>query len=492
MIVSRFFNLIQYKMIAVLIIAALSVSCDTNEFIESNNSDNMESEAIQPFTENPYYWQYKREPVLLIGGSWQDNLFNHPTGLESHLDLLLESGGNYVRNTMSHRNTDNEFAYVQTDGKFNLDQFNEEYWERFENFLEMTHERDIIVQIEVFDPWDLFEDHEAQGGWSKNPYNPVNNVNYTAEESGLPTAVDYAPGGAPSDHTFYYTVPELDNNQLVLGYQQAFVDRLLSISLEYPNVIYSIQNETGEELAFGDYWADYIHVKAEDIGRSVYVTDMRREADLTSPDHYHTYDNNKRFNFLDVSQNNWMTGQHHYDQIIFVWEYISESPRPINNVKIYNRDGENVSVARFFRILFAGGASARFHRPAFRDDIDAQEISTEWGLGIGPLSQTTIRSGRMFADSFDLFTSSPNNDLLSEREDNEAYALANPGQQHSVYFPKGGDVSLDVSAMDGTLEVRWLDIDNATWQEPRQVENSGSLTLQTPGDGDWVAVIYRD
>jgi hypothetical protein len=482
----------QYKFIAVLLIAAFGVSCDKNVANEGDQAANIEADAIQPYTENPYYWQYQGEPVLLIGGSWQDNLFNHPTGLESHLDLLHENGGNYVRNTMSHRNTGNVFAYAKTDGEYDLDQFNDEYWERFENFLEMTHERGIIVQIEVFDPWDLFEDHEAQGGWSKHPWNPINNVNYTEEESGLPTAVDYAPGGSPSDHTFFYTVPDLENNQLVLDYQQAFVDQMLSISLDYPNVVYSIQNETGEELAFGDYWADYIHEKAEEAGRSVYVTDMRRAADLTSPDHYHTYDNNERFNFLDIAQNNWMTGQHHYDQIIFVRDYISEAPRPINNVKIYNRDGDDESVARFFRIYFAGGASARFHRPAFRDDIDAQEISTEWGLGLGPLSQKTIRNGRMFADSFDIFASSPNNDLLSEREENEAYALANIGQQYAVYFPNGGEVILDVSTMQGSLEVRWLDIENSAWQESQQVEGNGSLPLQTPGDGHWLVVIQND
>jgi len=471
------------KMITILVIAAFSLSCMSMK----TNID--ESGAVHPFTDNPYYWQYQGEPVLLLGGSWQDNLFNHPMGLERHLDLLLENGGNYVRNTMSHRNTGNVFAYVQTDGKFDLDRFNEEYWQRFEDFLNMTHERNIIVQIEVFDPWDLFEDHEAQGGWSKHPYNPVNNINYTEAESGLPTVVDYAPADSPSDHPFFNSVPELDNNQIVFGYQKAYVDRMLLHSLKYPNVIYCIQNESGEELAFGDYWADYIHQKAQKAGRTVYVTDMRRNADLTASDHYHIYDNTERFNYLDVAQNSWMTDQHHYDQILFVRDYISEAPRPINTVKIYNRDGDDESVARYFRIIFAGGASARFHRPAFRDDTDAQEISTSWGLGLGPRARTTIGSARMLADRFDLFASRPANDLLSERADNEAYALANPGQQYAVYFPDGGEVILDVSSVQGSLELHWLDINNGAWQETQDAEGDGSITLQAPGPGHWVVVI---
>lgn len=451
-----------------------------------------EVKPIHPYTENPYYWEYGDNPVLLLGGTWQDNLFNHPTGLEGHLDLLVENGGNYVRNTMSHRNTDNVYAYDQIGGDYDLDQFNEEYWQRFEDFLRMTYERDIMVQIEVFDPWDLFADHEAQGGWSTHPFNPANNINYTSEESGLPTVIGYNPGGSPSNHPFFSSVPELDNNSVILVYQQAYVDKMLSITLEYPNVIYSIQNETGEELAFGDYWADYIYEKGQEADRTVYVTDMRRSGDLSSSDHYHIYDNEERFNFLDVAQNSWTTGQHHYDQIIFVRDYISDAPRPINTVKIYNRDGEEESVARFFRIIFAGGASARFHRPAFRDDSGAQEISTSWGLGLGPRAQTTIRSGRMLEDSFDIFASQPQNNLLSEREDNEAYVLAQPGQQYAVYFPNSGDVLLDVSAVEGLLELRWLDIDNAKWQEPKRVKNRESLTLQTPGDGDWAVVIRLD
>ena len=72
---------------------------------------------IRPYEKNPYFWQYKGEPVLLIGGSAHDNLFNHPDvgpdGLESHLDLLVECGGNYVRNTMSSRDEGNPWPFAQ-------------------------------------------------------------------------------------------------------------------------------------------------------------------------------------------------------------------------------------------------------------------------------------------------------------------------------------------------------------------------------------------
>ena len=51
-------------------------------------------DPIRIYSENPFYWEYKGEPVLLLGGSKEDNLFNHPEGLAEHLDLLESVGGN--------------------------------------------------------------------------------------------------------------------------------------------------------------------------------------------------------------------------------------------------------------------------------------------------------------------------------------------------------------------------------------------------------------
>lgn len=79
-----------------------SIVIDQQQPERSGNED-----YIKPSTENPYYWEYKGEHLLLMGGSWQDNLFNHPKNLKEHLDLLSSVGGNYVRNVMSHRNAEN-------------------------------------------------------------------------------------------------------------------------------------------------------------------------------------------------------------------------------------------------------------------------------------------------------------------------------------------------------------------------------------------------
>ncbi len=137
---------------------------------------------IQPWPKNPRYWQYQGRPVLLLGGSKDDNLFQIPD-LKEHLDEIQKAGGNYIRNTMSDRQDKGFEVYPfrqRPDGKYDLEQWNDEYWRRFENMLRWTAERDIIVQIEVWDRFDY-----STRNWEPNPYNPKNNVNYTYEQSGF-------------------------------------------------------------------------------------------------------------------------------------------------------------------------------------------------------------------------------------------------------------------------------------------------------------------
>lgn len=456
--------------------------------------ENFETDPIQPFSGNPFYWQYKGEPKLLLGGSWQDNLFNHPIGLEHHLDVLAACGGNYLRNTMSHRNVGNVFAYVQKDGKFDLDEFNPEYWQRFENFLRLTKDRDIIVQIEVFDPWDRFADHQSLGGWSKNPFNPDNNINYTSEESGLPTFIDYNPGSTPSDHPFYKTVPALENNELILGYQLAEVDKMLSISLNYPNVLYCLHNETGEELSFGDFFADHLHRRANEAGRKIFVTDMRYDRDIRLADFKYIYDNPQRYNFIDISQNNWQSGQVHYDRIMYVRRHILENPRPINFNKIYSgRGGEHdEAVARFFRIIFSGGASARFHRPHPLEDPSDHYNPSELGLGLSPMAQKYIRSARMLTDKLNLFTMEPRYDLISNLVNTWAYLLAESEKQYAVYFPDGGRATLDMTGEAGQWSFWWLNLKEGSWSQEESFMAGRRVNIQSPDKGHWAVVLLPD
>ncbi|MEW4567337.1 hypothetical protein AB1L88_05665 [Tautonia sp. JC769] len=439
-----------------------------------------DSGRIQPSASNPSYWQYRGETLVLLGGSDDDNLFQwDEPELRRHLDRLLDAGGNYIRNTMSSRDEGNLWPFAKgDDGRYDLDRPNREYWDHFDTLLRLAAERDIIVQIEVWDRFDF-----AREPWLLNPYNPANNRNYSVEESGLEPRYPNHPG--QNDNRFFFTVPGLDDNAGVLAYQQAQVDQMLSISLSYPNVLYCMDNETSGRPEWGAYWADYIASKASDAGVTVHLTEMWDPWDLSDPMHRHTIDHPDRYSFVDISQNNHQRGQAHWANMQEFRARLADRPRPINCVKVYGADSgrygtDRDGIERFWRNLVGGLASTRFHRP-------------DSGQGLNDRAVRHLRAARMLTEAVDLTGARPDRDgrLLLDRDENEAYLTRIPGSEYVVLFTDGGSVALDLSEEQGTFEVRWLDVTGARWRPSPDVEAGSSVPLDPPGGGIWVAVLKR-
>lgn len=486
-----------YLLFALMITALFFQNCSTRQKNSSVQIAAQADEAIEIFSQNPFYWQYKGEPILLRGGSKEDNLFNHPEGLKNHLQELKSAGGNYIRNTMSSRNPGNPWPFKKgSNGFYDLDQWDETYWERFENLLKWTSEMDIIVQIEIWDPWDYFKSEASLGygpenvGWESCPFNPALNINYTAEESRLKEEIDYFSKAIASDHHFFSTVPALEDNPVVREYQEAFVDKILSYTLKFPNVLYCMNNEIGEAPEWGEYWAQYIRGKAERAGKKVFMTDMRRKTDFSSEEQLHLLHNDDLYDFFEISQNSANNDQNHYDQIISIRTQVLDHPKPLNSVKIYGGEigkwttSVEEGTRRFWRSVFGGIAAVRFHRPGPSHQY--------FGLGLSELAKIHIRSMEQFVEAFDVFNSKPANQLLMDREPNEAYCLAEEGIAYAVYFPDGGNVSLDLSAVGGSINMSWLNISENSWSEVTVQKPDKQLQLQTPGKGHWLVLINRE
>ena len=288
-----------------LLMAALSPA------VSGNEGD------IRPYRNNPWYWEYKGEPVMLIGASDRDNLWQW-TGdvLTDHLDLIRSAGGNYVRNTMSDRNDGDTFAPKEIeDGLYDLDQWNEEYWNKLKFFFDETGKRDIIVHLTLWDHFDL----SGHGRFSRHPLNPENNINW-------------APG-IIKNATDYYGGSLATNNEPVLGYQHSYVDRIISLSAGYGHIFYNIANESGLGAEWDNYWALYIKEATARHGREIHITTM-----LFTPDNSVRRVMNYRniYSFAEVSQNNQdalgPVGKKHWENLLFWRKMIAmsnEGPMPV-------------------------------------------------------------------------------------------------------------------------------------------------------------------
>lgn len=441
-------------------------------------------DRVQPYHENPRYWQYKGEPVLFIGASDEDNPFQWPREkLLEQLEMMVAAGGNQIRNTMSDRDPDNLRAFAEIEpGKYDLSQWNPAYWERFETMLKETNKRGILVQIEI---WDRFDHSRAQ--WETDPYNPGNNVNYTYEESGfLP---EYPQHPSSNKQPFFFTVPALEDNALVRGYQEAFVRKVLEHTLRYDNVIYCIDNETSGAEEWGVYWAEFIRRIADGADREVELTEMWDEWRVWHPIHWRTIRHPERYDFVDLSQNNQIKGRDHWDNSRPAYLMIADDPRPINITKIYGSDihaakyeeglapNEYDAMASFWKGLHGGFATSRFHRP-------------DHGVGLSEPSIRAIKAAREWQKHFNIFRAQPDNfyELIEWASTNESYVNFIPGEAWSVFTPKGGRTALLIN--EQAVEVVWANLDTGEWFESVPGEfRDGRLWLEKPEGEMWLAVV---
>ena len=462
----------------------------------SSSAHDTNAERIQPWPENPRYWQYKGQPVILLGGSKTDHIFLLDD-LEPHLDEIQEVGANYVRCTMSQREgLDLKAHKLLPNGKFDLDQWNEEYWKRFSNMLKWTAERDIIVQIEVWDRFDY-----AARNWENSPWKPSNNVNYTSEQSGL--AQSYPESAYYHSQPFFQTIPGMKQYQkqydLIRRHQESFVEKMLSYSLPFGNVLYCMNNETASPAEWGRYWIEFINARASEKGVTVCTTDMFDDAyqgdkaKLTpfvfnDPEHY---------TFADISQvNSRNFDQVHWDQLLWNLEQVNKTyPRPCNHTKIYGSGyttfgtgGPEDGIERFWRNILGGSASARFHRP-------------DGGNGLNDFAKASIQAARLLEQRIKFWDITPHMELISDRAPNEAYLAAKPGERYAVYFTNGGSVKLDLSGAPGTYNITWISVSMGRVVETSEkggdrlmdatIEGGGVVPLSAPYKGGWVAAIMK-
>ena len=491
--------------LSILVVVALSAQPSgplAGQDTDRSQSDTTTSDAkanhnrIRPYDKNPSYWQYKGRPVLLLGGSKTDHIFLADE-LKEHLDEIAEVGANYVRCTMSQREgLDLKPHRRREDGKFDLNQWNDDYWKRFANCLKWCQEREIIIQIEVWDRFDFSTIH-----WETSPWNPGNNVNYSYEETGF--APEYPKHSSQDRQPFFHSIkgmPRYDKKlDPIRAFQEAFVAKMLSYSLDYGNVLYCMDNETSTPARWGQYWIEFIQAKAAEKGVTVCTTDMFDDA-FEAEKAKHTpiiFSDAEHYMFADISQvNSRNYDQAHWESLQWLIGQVNKThPRPSNHTKIYGSGyksfgtgGPEDGVERFWRNILGGSASSRFHRP-------------DSGNGLNDFAQGSIKAARILESLIKFWDITPQMGLLSDREPNEAYLAAKPGQSYALYFTDGGSVGLDLSDAKGPFEMTWISVSmgittrtSATGGyrlSKKTIEGGRVVTLSAPYKGGWVAALVK-
>ncbi len=469
------------------------------------------------------YWQYNGRRELLLGG-WnhghnpfidhdtdndRDNQgVSTPAQVRQAMDDLAGAGGNYLRCVLDPGMASGiqGFAFcAESDGRYDLRNMSGPFWERIAMFIGEAARRDIIVQIELWDRFDLIDG--SWGSWPVSPWNPKNNVNYTSASSGLATSY-----GSFARHPFLHSVPghpvyekspapKKKQFDTIRRFQDKFVDKLLSITLEYDNVLYCMNNETHIDPAWGRYWMRFIERKARASGKRVCTTDMFDDVYRANDSDGLTYQLTHRdaYDYIDVSQTNSRhRDQAHWDVIRWIADAAAKTSPPylMHMTKVYGNDlaldgkpwsrwrpgDSNNAIEEWWRNLIAGVAGVRFHRPTA-------------GIGLCDKSKNCIRATRKIETKVRFWDVAPRMDLLTAREPDEAYVAADPGKAYILYFTKDGSGSVGLKLSDHsdtTFELHWVNIDTGQWGPKSTLSGGRTPIISRPDNSShWVAAITR-
>jgi hypothetical protein len=142
------------------------------------------------------------------------------------------------------------------------------------------------------------------------------------------------------------------------------------------------------------------------------------------------------------------------------------------------------------RIVFAGCASARFHRPHPIEDPDLMYEKSDFGLGVSPRAQKVIKSLRLVTDELDLVNTLPRPDLISSSmQKPKPICLLRKGQDMLSISQKGFCTQWQLPK--GEWSTRWINVDQAEWGSPAQMSSDGKILLESPDKGHWIVLLGK-
>jgi len=454
-------------------------------------------ETLRLHPDNPRYFLWRGKATALItSAEHYGAVINPDFDYRKYLAALAADGMNYtrifvgsyvekpgafgiLRNTLAPESgrflapwaRSSAPGYAGGGNKFDLDQWNTDFFQRLRDFVAEADRRGIAVEITLF--CSIYNDL----GWSISPFNPANHVN------------DEPLADWKKLHT-------LDNGG-ILARQEALTRKIVRELNGAENIFYEIQNEP---------WADQ-HTIGDPI--NPYLMKERKfpnVVEITAP--------------ASVA---WQT-------LVAAWIADAEAELPrkhliaqnISNFRLPVRESDvapGVSILNFhyaypeavswnsgLRKLigydetgFAGRADETYRRDAWAfvlaggglyNNLDYSfHVGAEQGIGPEPEapgggSAALRRQLRVLADfihSFDLGELTPDLNVVRNSPGVVTRALSRPGKEYGIPATGRGPCRLSLGLPDGTYSAEWLDTANGRILKPEDFTSKGGAhDLQSP------------
>lgn len=423
---------------------------------------------LQVSTTNPrYFTNYSGKAVYLTGMHTWNNLVEMKRvqdekefDYDNYLDLLEAYNHNFFRlwawdlltwNTTGNRDSRSGILNIYPqpyqrigagnalDGKpkFDLSQYNPEYFERLKLRIQLAEERNIYVAVMLFEGWGIQFSPE---GYQNHPYHPSNNIN----ELGL--------SESDSLRLEIYTL----KHDKVTRLQEAYVKKVIETVNEFDNVLYEISNENNPVSTEWQYhMINFIKETEAEMGNShpVGMTFQYRggsnqdlfnsPADWISPNAAGGYQDNPPLNDgikVIIPDTDHMGGI--WGTRPWVWKSFFRGLNPI-----------------FMDI---------YYRNVLEKNI---KLITEWPEEV----RVAMGQTRVFAEKIDLINSIPDRKLSSTE-----YCISVPGKEYLVYLPDTNKVSINLQDDPGEFTCQWFNTISGVSIKGETITGGKPVELETP------------
>lgn len=430
-----------------------------NGILEVKSQNKKISGILRRCEKNPRYFSDSTGKPLYLTGShtWsnmQEYLGPNPDrefDYKAYLDWMEFHGFNFMRGWVweqaSFDNVNREklyihpLPYVRTgpgialDGepRFDLNTFNEEYFNRLRRRIIEAGERGIYVSIMLFNKFstNTFDRVTGANPWNGHPFNKDNNIN----------GIDGDPAGLGGRLIHTLSIPE------VLRYQEKYVKKVIDTVNDLENVLYEIGNEHYEDSVEWQYhMVRFIqnYEKGKPIQHPVGITSGGGVADAIT--------NRQLFD----SPADWISPR---DEVGMPYK---ENPIPADGSKVIIIDTDHLW-GLGGNIDWVWKSFTRGLNPILMDPYEplyGLENSgiTEWVLvnernhPIWEPIRKNMGYARYYAERVNLADMIPREDLSSSE-----YCLADYGREYLIYIPNQKEIIVDLGENVGDYSVEFLD-----------------------------------
>jgi len=362
-----------------------------------------------------------------------------------------EDGPNFWFNPMPYQRSTTCCAF---DGgnKFDLNQFNQAYFDRLRQRVIQAGDKGIYVSIMLFDGWSVENKEADHNPWDGHPYKLTNNINNVN-------------GDLNNDNQGSET-HTLASSQIT-ALQEAYVRKVIDTVSDLDNVLYEISNESpGNSELWQYHMINYI---------KSYEAAKPKQHPVGMTVEYPGGSNADLYN----SPADWISPAGNGVNIE------SYTPPVATGNKVILADTDHLCGICGNR-QWVWKSFTRGENPLFMDVYDP--VTTSRGAYLPPTgNEVDIRNNlgyiRSYATRMNLAGMTPQPSLCST-----GFCLAKAGAEYLVYLPSGTSVTMDLSGAACSFSVEWFNPANGTTVTGGFVNGGSTRMLNSPFTAD--AVLY--